>query len=97
MIGSEELSPTPDIVLSGAGVLPLHCRVVLREGVATLLPAPAAQCWLNTVLLDGPAKLSQGNSNRNIIKRKRNRMFPLSIRSALSKPLSRQKSPASVL
>ncbi|XP_045537990.1 kinesin-like protein Klp98A [Papilio machaon] len=60
VIGSEELSPTPDIVLSGAGVLPLHCRVVLREGVATLLPAPGAQCWLNTVLLDGPAKLSQG-------------------------------------
>ncbi|CAG5004380.1 unnamed protein product [Parnassius apollo] len=60
VIGSAELEPTPDIVLSGAGVLPLHCRVVLREGVATLLPAPGAHCWLNTVLLDAPAKLSQG-------------------------------------
>ncbi|XP_049878252.1 kinesin-like protein Klp98A [Pectinophora gossypiella] len=60
VIGSEEYSPTPDIVLTGAGVLPLHCRVSLREGVATVHPAPAAQCWLNTVLIDKPAKLSQG-------------------------------------
>ncbi|CAG9565728.1 unnamed protein product [Danaus chrysippus] len=60
VIGSAEYSPVPDIVLSGAGVLPLHCRVSLREGVATISPAPGAQCWLNTVLLDRPAKLSQG-------------------------------------
>ncbi|CAH2094852.1 unnamed protein product [Euphydryas editha] len=60
VIGSEEYTPTPDIVLTGAGVLPLHCRVTLREGVATISPAPGAQCWLNTVLLDKPAKLSQG-------------------------------------
>ncbi|XP_072929547.1 kinesin-like protein Klp98A [Epargyreus clarus] len=60
VIGSEEYSPTPDIVLSGAGVLPLHCKVTLQEGVATVCPAPGAQCWLNTVLLDKPAKLSQG-------------------------------------
>ncbi|XP_052744036.1 kinesin-like protein Klp98A [Bicyclus anynana] len=60
LIGSEEFTPTPDIVLTGAGVLPLHCRVTLREGVATITPASGAQCWLNTVLLDKPAKLSQG-------------------------------------
>ncbi|XP_045453081.1 kinesin-like protein Klp98A [Melitaea cinxia] len=60
LIGSEEYSPTPDIVLAGAGVLPLHCRVALADGVATISPAPGAQCWLNTVLLDRPAKLSQG-------------------------------------
>ncbi|PZC71853.1 hypothetical protein B5X24_HaOG212385 [Helicoverpa armigera] len=60
VIGSAEYSPTPDIVLSGAGVLPLHCRVTLRGGTATLAPAPHAQCWLNTVLIDKPAKLSQG-------------------------------------
>ncbi|CAK1547494.1 unnamed protein product [Leptosia nina] len=60
VIGSEEYSPTPDIVLSGAGVLPLHCKVTLHEGVATIDPASGAQCWLNTVLLDKPAKLSQG-------------------------------------
>ncbi|XP_050664583.1 kinesin-like protein Klp98A [Leptidea sinapis] len=60
VIGSEEYSPTPDIVLSGAGVLPLHCTVSLHEGVATIRPASGAQCWLNTVLLDKPAKLSQG-------------------------------------
>ncbi|CAH1637942.1 unnamed protein product [Spodoptera littoralis] len=60
VIGSAELVPTPDIVLSGAGVLPLHCRVLLAAGTATLQPAPGAQCWLNTVLIDKPAKLSQG-------------------------------------
>ncbi|KAF9809774.1 hypothetical protein SFRURICE_000255, partial [Spodoptera frugiperda] len=60
VIGSAELVPTPDIVLSGAGVLPLHCRVLLSAGTATLQPAPGAQCWLNTVLIDKPAKLSQG-------------------------------------
>ncbi|CAG4956962.1 unnamed protein product [Colias eurytheme] len=60
VIGSSEYSPTPDIVLSGAGVLPLHCTVALHDGVATIEPASGAQCWLNTVLLDRPAKLSQG-------------------------------------
>ncbi|KAI8424741.1 hypothetical protein MSG28_006692 [Choristoneura fumiferana] len=60
VIGTEEHSPTPDIVLTGAGVLPLHCRITLHEGVATLHPAAQAHCWLNTVLLDKAAKLSQG-------------------------------------
>ncbi|KAG6442002.1 hypothetical protein O3G_MSEX002088 [Manduca sexta] len=60
VIGSEELTPTPDIVLSGAGVLPLHCKVTLHAGVATVHPCQGAQCWLNTVLIDKPAKLSQG-------------------------------------
>ncbi|KAJ0173450.1 hypothetical protein K1T71_010599 [Dendrolimus kikuchii] len=60
VIGSEEYSPTPDIVLSGAGVLPLHCKVILQQGVATIHPSQGAQCWLNTVLIDKPAKLSQG-------------------------------------
>ncbi|KOB71767.1 Kinesin-like protein KIF16B, partial [Operophtera brumata] len=49
VIGTDELSPTPDIVLSGAGVLPRHCRVSLHAGVATLHPAQGAQCWLNTL------------------------------------------------
>ncbi|KAJ8714263.1 hypothetical protein PYW08_007883 [Mythimna loreyi] len=60
VIGSADYTPLPDIVLSGAGVLPLHCRVTLSAGTATLEPAPQAQCWLNTVLIDKPAKLSQG-------------------------------------
>lgn len=60
LIGTEEHSPIPDIVLSGPGVLPLHCRVTLCAGTATLHPCAGAHCWLNTVLLDKPAKLSQG-------------------------------------
>ncbi|XP_063831631.1 kinesin-like protein Klp98A [Ostrinia nubilalis] len=62
VIGTADYKPTPDIVLSGAGVLPLHARVTLAHGTATLQPAPAAQCWLNTVLIDKPAKLSQGRN-----------------------------------
>lgn len=59
-IGSEECTSQPDIVLTGAGVLPEHCRITLQDGVATIHPSANAQCWLNTVLIDKPAKLSQG-------------------------------------
>lgn len=60
MIGSEECEAVPDIILTGGGVLPEHCRISLHDGVATIYPHPNAQCWLNTVLIDKPAKLSQG-------------------------------------
>ncbi|GBP32381.1 Kinesin-like protein Klp98A [Eumeta japonica] len=60
LIGSEECETQPDIILTGAGVLPEHCRITLQDGVATIHPNPNAQCWLNTVLIDKPAKLSQG-------------------------------------
>lgn len=61
MIGSEECEAVPDIILTGGGVLPEHCRISLHDGVATIYPHQNAQCWLNTVLIDKPAKLSQGN------------------------------------
>ncbi|KAG7297671.1 hypothetical protein JYU34_018387 [Plutella xylostella] len=55
LIGSD---PSSDILVSGADVLPSHCRITLRGGAATLLPRGV--CWLNTVLLDQPTRLSQG-------------------------------------
>ncbi|KAL4713067.1 hypothetical protein ACJJTC_001121 [Scirpophaga incertulas] len=60
LIGSEEYKPTPDIVLRGAGVLPLHATISLSRGEATLIPSAGAHCWLNTVLVDRPVKLNQG-------------------------------------
>ncbi|XP_077297950.1 kinesin-like protein 98A [Arctopsyche grandis] len=60
LIGSEECEAVPDIILTGGGVLSEHCRISLHDGVATIYPNQNAQCWLNTVLIDKPAKLSQG-------------------------------------
>ncbi|XP_046401471.1 kinesin-like protein Klp98A isoform X2 [Ischnura elegans] len=59
-IGSEDAEQKQDIVLNGAGVEPEHCSVVLRDGVGTLIPKGNAQCWVNTVLVDRPTRLSQG-------------------------------------
>ncbi|KAJ1523618.1 hypothetical protein ONE63_001461 [Megalurothrips usitatus] len=58
-IGSEEGADC-DIMLSGLNVEKNHCAIELSNGVATLLPAPQAQCWVNTVPVDKPTKLSQG-------------------------------------
>ncbi|XP_034232452.1 kinesin-like protein Klp98A isoform X2 [Thrips palmi] len=58
-IGSEEGGDC-DIMLSGLNVEKHHCTIELCNGVATLLPAPQAQCWVNTVPVDKPTKLSQG-------------------------------------
>nr|CAD7257427.1 unnamed protein product [Timema shepardi] len=60
LIGTEEANVNQDIVLYGVGVEAEHCRIVLQSGVATLIPNRQAQCWVNTVLIDKPARLSQG-------------------------------------
>lgn len=49
-----------DIVLNGIGVEPEHCSIILKDGVATLMPKDQAQCWVNTMLIDKPTRLSQG-------------------------------------
>nr|CAD7428615.1 unnamed protein product [Timema monikensis] len=59
-IGTEEANVNQDIVLYGVGVEAEHCKIVLQSGVATLIPNRQAQCWVNTVLIDKPARLSQG-------------------------------------
>ncbi|XP_071453576.1 kinesin-like protein Klp98A isoform X2 [Hetaerina americana] len=59
-IGSEDAEQKQDIVLNGAGVEPEHCSVVLKDGVGTLIPKGNSQCWVNTVLVDRPTRLSQG-------------------------------------
>nr|CAD7401410.1 unnamed protein product [Timema cristinae] len=60
LIGTEEANVNQDIVLYGVGVEAEHCKIVLQSGVATLIPNRQAQCWVNTVLIDKPARLSQG-------------------------------------
>lgn len=60
LIGTEEAPSQQDIVLDGVGVEAEHCIVELKDGVATLIPKQSAQCWVNTVLVDKPTRLSQG-------------------------------------
>lgn len=58
-IGNEDAENPQDIVLDG--IYPEHCTIVLENGIATLYPKSYAQCWLNTVLIEEPVKISQGD------------------------------------
>ncbi|XP_023721823.1 kinesin-like protein Klp98A isoform X2 [Cryptotermes secundus] len=60
LIGTEDAEVKQDIVLNGLGIETEHCSVMLKDGVATLIPRQQAQCWVNTVLVDKPTRLSQG-------------------------------------
>ncbi|KAI8127047.1 Kinesin-like protein Klp98A [Lucilia cuprina] len=60
-IGTEESEIPPDIELSGDGIRPQHCSIVLKDGICTLHPKPLAQCWLNANLIDEPTNISQGD------------------------------------
>ncbi|KAM7345513.1 kinesin-like protein 98A isoform 2-T2 [Cochliomyia hominivorax] len=60
-IGTEEAEIPPDIELSGDGIRPQHCSIVLKDGICILHPKPMAQCWLNANLIDEPTNISQGD------------------------------------
>lgn len=63
-IGTDEVNDSedkPDIILNGLGLERRHCTIRLEEGVATLEPEVQAQCLVNSVLVDKPTRLSQGN------------------------------------
>ncbi|XP_044728011.1 kinesin-like protein Klp98A isoform X2 [Chrysoperla carnea] len=60
LIGTEDAPIKQDIVLNAVGVENEHCSVVLDKGVATIIPKQSAQVWVNAVLIDKPARLSQG-------------------------------------
>ncbi|KAL5283822.1 KIF16B family protein [Megaselia abdita] len=57
VIGSED----SDILLTGDGILALHCTIVLKDMVATLYPAVNAHCLLNTGVIDEPTAITQGD------------------------------------
>ncbi|KAF5280415.1 hypothetical protein FQR65_LT03224 [Abscondita terminalis] len=59
-IGTEESSIKQDIVLRGPGMESQHCSIILEKGTATLFPKPNAQIWLNSNLIESPARLTQG-------------------------------------
>lgn len=61
LIGNEEAEKAQDIVLSGMGICPEHCRIVIEKGSATIHPNGGAQCWLNANLIDQPMAISQGD------------------------------------
>ena len=60
-IGSDEAATPQDIVLSGMGIFPEHCRIVIEKDSAVLHPNSGAQCWLNANLIDAPMPISQGD------------------------------------
>lgn len=60
LIGTEDSEVKQDIILNGVGIENQHCSIVLENGVATICPKDQAQCWVNTVLIDRPTRLSQG-------------------------------------
>lgn len=59
-IGTEDSEVTQDIILRGSGMEPQHCTINFENGVAMLSPMSGAQVWLNNVLIEYPARLSQG-------------------------------------
>ena len=61
LIGTEEAEASQDIALSGMGICPEHCRIVIENGSATIHPNDNAQCWLNANLIDQPMAISQGD------------------------------------
>ncbi|XP_037910484.1 kinesin-like protein Klp98A isoform X2 [Hermetia illucens] len=61
LIGTEDADAPQDIVLSGIGIQPEHCSILLENGTATIYPQPQAQCWLNANLIDEPTAISQGD------------------------------------
>ncbi|XP_059611327.1 kinesin-like protein Klp98A isoform X2 [Phlebotomus argentipes] len=60
-IGTDENDNPQDIVLSGVGIQPEHCRIILSDGIATIWPKLPAQCWLNANLIEEPTRISQGD------------------------------------
>lgn len=60
-IGTDENDNPQDIVLTGVGIQPEHCRIILSDGIATIWPTLPAQCWLNANLIEEPTRISQGD------------------------------------
>lgn len=71
IIGNEEKtvgtnnSTEVDISLTGTGIQPLHCSIILytdnNNCTATIHPYIGAQCWLNANLITSPQTISQGD------------------------------------
>ncbi|XP_055788790.1 kinesin-like protein KIF16B isoform X4 [Salvelinus fontinalis] len=60
LVGRDEASSNPDIVLHGAGLLEEHCVFENRDGVVTLIPQTGALCSVNRLETTQPCQLTQG-------------------------------------
>ncbi|XP_045579565.1 uncharacterized protein [Salmo salar] len=60
LVGRDEASSNPDIVLHGAGLLDEHCVFENRDGVVTLIPQTGALCSVNQLETTLPCQLTQG-------------------------------------
>lgn len=61
LIGTDEAEIKQDIVLTGMGICPEHCKIILSNGTSMIYPFEGAQCWLNANLIDQPTAISQGD------------------------------------
>jgi hypothetical protein len=60
-IGTEYADSKQDIVLcNGIDIEDEHCFIELKDGIATLVPLGKAVCFVNTIEIDKPTRLSQG-------------------------------------
>lgn len=60
-IGNVDELRKVDISLTGTGIEPLHCAIILKNSTATIYPYTGAQCWLNATLITSPQTISQGD------------------------------------
>ncbi|XP_036816436.1 kinesin-like protein KIF16B isoform X2 [Oncorhynchus mykiss] len=60
LVGRDEASSNPDIVVHGAGLLEEHCVFENRDGVVTLIPQTGALCSVNRLETTQPCQLTQG-------------------------------------
>lgn len=62
-IGSEAESSKNEnrIVLTGCGIQPDHCSIVIEKGQAVIYPEMGAQCWLNANPVTQPTPIGQAD------------------------------------
>lgn len=70
-IGTEYANVPQDITLQGFDIEDEHCTIELKDGIATITPINGAICFVNTVRIEEPTRLSHGC----VIMLGRNNMF----------------------
>lgn len=59
--GIEENKSKHRIVLTGCGILPDHCYIIIEKGHAVIYPERGAQCWLNANPITQPTPIGQAD------------------------------------
>lgn len=59
--GEEAARDEHRIVLTGCGILPNHCSILIEKGQAVIYPESGAQCWLNANPITQPTPIGQAD------------------------------------